>query len=318
MYHSFTSLFVTKLECIRIMLLNIPHNFPALELLAKEQFSISDLILTKKDAKPHLKVAVLNLMPLKIDTEADILRIMSNSPLYIHLDFIYLESHSPKNTSIEHIQEFYKPFSAIKNDKYDGFIVTGAPIELLPFEEVKYWTELEDVFDWARKSVTSSLYICWGAQAALHHFHGIPKYELDNKLFGIYPHTVTDTSFPLFRGFDDIFHVPHSRHTTILKKDISKHPELTIFSETDDAGIYLIADTFRNEFYITGHSEYAPMALHKEYARDMKKGLTNVKLPYNYYPDNDPNKAPLVQWRSHSSLLFTNWLHYFCYYSLKE
>ena len=297
------------------MLLNIPHNFPALELLAKEQFSISDLILAKKDAKPHIKVAVLNLMPLKIDTEADILRIMSNSPLYIHLDFIYLESHTPKNTPIEHIHKYYKPFSSIKDTKYDGFIVTGAPVELMRFEEVSYWPELESVFNWARQNVTSSLYICWGAQAALHHFHGVPKYELEKKLFGIYPHTVVDTSFPLFRGFDDVFYVPHSRHTTILKEDILKHPELKIHSETDEAGIYLVADTSRSEFFITGHSEYAPMALHKEYTRDMKKGLNTVGVPYNYYPDNDPNEAPLVLWRSHSSLLFNNWLHYFCYFS---
>lgn len=297
------------------MLLNIPKNFPALKLLAEEQFSISELILTKKDAKPHIKVAVLNLMPLKIDTEADILRIMSNSPLYIHLDFIYLESHTPKNTPIEHIHKFYKTFSAIKADHYDGFIVTGAPVELLPFEEVNYWSELEGVFDWARKNVRSSLYICWGAQAALHHFHAIPKYELKQKLFGIFPHTTTDSSFSLFRGFDDVFYVPHSRHTTILREDIQKHPELTIYSETDDAGIYLITDTSRNEFFITGHSEYAPMALHKEYMRDMQKGLNTVGVPQNYYPNDDPTKAPLVLWRSHSSLLFTNWLHYFCYCS---
>lgn len=300
------------------MLLNIPHNFPALELLAKEQFSISDLILTNKHAKPHLKVAVLNLMPLKIDTEADILRIMSNSPLYIHLDFIYLESHSPKNTPIEHIHKYYKSFSSIKDTQYDGFIVTGAPVELMPFEEVSYWPELEDIFNWARQNVTSSLYICWGAQAALHHFHGVPKYELEKKLFGVYPHTVKDISFPLFRGFDDVFYVPHSRHTTIHKEDILKHAELTIYSETDDAGIYLIADTSRSEFFITGHSEYAPMALHKEYTRDMKKGLNTVGVPYNYYPEDNPNKAPLVLWRSHSSLLFNNWLHYFCYFSTKE
>ena len=300
------------------MLLNIPQNFPALDLLAKEQFSISDLILTKKDAKPHIKVAVLNLMPLKIDTEADMLRIMSNSPLYIHLDFIYLESHTPKNTPIEHIHKYYKPFSEIENDQYDGFIVTGAPVELFPFEEVSYWAEIERIFNWARQNVASSLYICWGAQAALHHFHGVPKYELNKKLFGVYPHIVSDTSFPLFRGFDDVFYVPHSRHTTILREDIVKHPELTILSETDDAGIYLITDTTRNEFFITGHSEYAPMALHKEYMRDMQKGLNSVDVPYNYYPDNDPNKKPLVLWRSHSSLLFTNWLHYFCYDSLKE
>ncbi len=299
------------------MLLNIPHNFPALELLTKEQFSISDLILREKDAKPHIKVAVLNLMPLKIDTEADMLRIMSNSPLYIHLDFIYLESHTPKNTPIEHIHKYYKPFSAIKNDKYDGFIVTGAPVELYPFEEVNYWNELESVFDWAHKNVTSSLYICWGAQAALHHFYGVPKYELKQKLFGVYPHIASNTSFPLFRGFDDLFYVPHSRHTTICREDVLKHPELTILCETDETGIYLIADSSRNDFFITGHSEYAPNALHKEYMRDMKKGLNNVEVPYNYYPDDDPKKEPIVLWRSHSSLLFTNWLHYFCYDSLK-
>lgn len=300
------------------MILNIPKDFPALDLLDKVQFSIRDLILTKEDAKPHIKIAVLNLMPLKIDTEADMLRIMSNSPLYIHLDFIHLESHTPKNTPTEHIKKYYKPFSEIKDEQYDGFIITGAPVELLPFEEVGYWKELEGIFNWARQNVVSSLYICWGAQAALHHFYGVPKYELENKLFGIYPHKVSDTSFPLFRGFDDLFHVPHSRHTTIKKEDILKHPELKIYCETEDTGIYLIADTTHNEFYITGHSEYAPLALHNEYIRDMKKGLTNVQLPYNYYPDDDPTKKPLVQWRSHSSLLFTNWIHYFCYDSLKE
>ena len=293
------------------MLLNIPDNFPALQLLAKEKLTVSNSSSSNAVTRTPLKVAVLNLMPLKITTEADILRILGYSPLSIYIDFIYLESHTSKNTPLEHITEFYKSFSSVNKSYYDGLIVTGAPVELIPFEEVNYWKELMDVFAWARIHVKSSMYICWGAQAALYTFNGVPKYGLDKKLFGIYSHTVNNPSHALLRGFDDTFYAPHSRHTTISKKDIQNHPELTILSESAEAGIYIIANDSRKEFYITGHSEYAPLALHNEYERDMKKGLSTVDIPINYYPLNDPNQQPMVQWRSHANLLFTNWLHEF-------
>lgn len=293
------------------MLINIPHNFPALELLEQEQTDITSFVATNANTKAQLTIAVLNLMPLKITTEADILRVLSNSPLNIHIDFVNIESHTPKNTPVEHLQEFYKPFSAIRNNSYDGFIVTGAPVELLSFEEVNYWQELTTIFNWARTNVRSTLYICWGAQAALYHFYGVPKYELSKKLFGIYSHSVNNHSHNLLRGFDDNFYVPHSRHTTLYKEDILKHSELSILSESDKAGVYIIAAENRKEFYITGHSEYAAQALHNEYMRDMKKGLTTVDIPFNYYKDNNPNLPPYVIWRSHANLLFTNWLHWF-------
>ncbi len=297
------------------MLINIPHNFPALELLAKEQTDVSGFIAANANTKAQLTIAVLNLMPLKITTEADILRVLSNSPLNIHIDFVNIEGHSPKNTPVEHLQEFYKPFSAIRNNRYDGFIVTGAPVELMAFEKVNYWTELTHIFNWARTNVRSTLYICWGAQAALYHFYGVPKYELSKKLFGIYPHTVCKPGNALLRGFDDSFYVPHSRHTTLYKEDILKHDELSILSESDQAGVYIVAAEDRKEFYITGHSEYAPQALHNEYIRDMKKGLTTVDVPFNYYQNNNPQLPPNVVWRSHARLLFTNWVHGFVFES---
>ena len=294
------------------MLINIPHNFPALDLLAQEQVDVSDFVTTDTNIKADVTIAVLNLMPLKITTEADILRVLSNSPLNIHIDFVNIETHTPKNTPVAHLQKYYHPFSAIKHKPYDGLIVTGAPVELMPFEEVNYWQELSGVFDWARTHVRSTLYICWASQAALYHFYGVPKYELSKKLFGVYKHTVNYPMHPLFRGFDDCFYVPHSRHTTLYREDIERHAkELAVLSESDQAGVYLIGAKNYREFYITGHSEYAAQALHNEYIRDMKKKLTTVGVPYNYYKDNNPNQPPKVQWRSHAHLLFTNWLHQF-------
>lgn len=293
------------------MITNIPPHFPALQLLAEEQIDVATIIAANANTKAQLKIAVLNLMPLKITTEADILRLLGSSPLPIHIDFVNIESHTPKNVSMEHLEEFYKPFSTIKHLHYDGFIVTGAPVELMPFEEVNYWKELTEIFDWARKHVTSTLYICWGAQAALHHFYGVPKYELEKKLFGIYAHILKNHSHPLFRGFDDAFYVPHSRHTTIYAEDIVQHADLSILSESRQTGVYIVANENRKEFFITGHSEYAPLALHNEYMRDMKKGLTTVDVPINYYLDDNPDFPPAVMWRSHANLLFTNWVHSF-------
>jgi homoserine O-succinyltransferase len=206
---------------------------------------------------------------------------------------------------------FYKPFSTVKNDFYDGCIVTGAPVELLPFEEVTYWRELTEIFDWARTNVTSAFYICWGAQAALYHFYGIEKYTLDKKLFGVFRHTVNEPTFPLFRGFDDGFFAPHSRHTTIYADEIRKCSELAILSESEEAGVYIVSSRSGREFYVTGHSEYSALTLHEEYMRDMAKGLDSVKMPQHYYPDDDSNNYPAAVWRAHANLMFVNWLNWF-------
>ncbi|MFA7389640.1 MAG: homoserine O-succinyltransferase, partial [Proteiniphilum sp.] len=243
----------------------------------------------------------------------DLIRLLSNSPLQVEIEFLGLSSHTPKNTPIEHLMSFYTTFSKVKKRYYDGMIITGAPVEMIPFREVTYWDEITRIFDWARTHVTSTFYICWGAQAALHHFYGIHKYPLDKKLFGIFRHRLNDPAFPLFRGFDDTFFAPHSRHTTILSDEIRQQPELTILSESEDAGVYIVSSRGGREFYVTGHSEYSPLTLHNEYLRDMEKGMDSVEIPLNYYRDNDPNQPPLVQWRSHANLLYINWLNYFVY-----
>ncbi len=295
------------------MPLNLPDNLPAVELLKKEQiFVMDDLRASTQDIRP-LKILILNLMPLKITTETDLIRLLSNSPLQIEIEFLGLSSHTPKNTPVEHLMMFYTNFSRVKDTFYDGMIITGAPVEMLPFRDVTYWDELTEIFDWARTHVTSTFYICWGAQAALHHFYGINKYPLDKKLFGVFRHTLNDPAFPLFRGFDEAFYAPHSRHTTILAEEISKCPELAILSESDEAGVYIVASRGGREFYVTGHSEYAPLTLHNEYTRDMEKGMESVEPPLNYYRNNDPGQPPLVQWRSHANLLYINWLNYFVY-----
>ncbi len=295
------------------MPLNLPDNLPAVELLKKEQiFVMDDLRASTQDIRP-LKILILNLMPLKITTETDLIRLLSNSPLQIEIEFLGLSSHTPKNTPVEHLMMFYTNFSRVKDTFYDGMIITGAPVEMLPFRDVTYWDELTEIFDWARTHVTSTFYICWGAQAALHHFYSINKYPLDKKLFGVFRHTLNDPAFPLFRGFDEAFYAPHSRHTTILAEEISKCPELAILSESDEAGVYIVASRGGREFYVTGHSEYAPLTLHNEYTRDMEKGMESVEPPLNYYRNNDPGQPPLVQWRSHANLLYINWLNYFVY-----
>ena len=297
------------------MPLNLPDKLPAIEILKKENiFVMEDLRSKTQDIRP-LKILILNLMPIKITTETDLIRLLSNSPLQIEIDFLALSTHTPKNTPISHLMSFYKRFSKIKNSYYDGMIITGAPVEMLTFEEVTYWDEITQICDWARTHVTSTFYICWGAQAALYHFYGINKYPLNSKLFGIFNHKITDPSFPLFRGFDDEFYAPHSRHTTILADEIRKQPELTIHSESDKAGVYILSSRGGREFYVTGHSEYSPLTLHNEYLRDKEKGMDSVNPPENYYINNDPTQPPLVQWRSHANLLFINWLNYFVYQS---
>ncbi len=294
------------------MPLTIPDKLPAIELLKKENIFVMDSTrATSQDIRP-LRIAFLNLMPIKITTETDLVRVLSNSPLQIELEFIKLKSHVSKNTPAEHMQAFYIDFEEIKKHKYDGLIVTGAPVENLPFEDVDYWDEITSVFDWAKTNVFSSFFICWSAQAALYHYYGIEKRALGKKLFGVFEHDVKDPGNAIFRGFDDVFFSPHSRHTTVFKEDIEKVKDLEILSESKDAGVYMAMARNGREFFVTGHSEYAPNTLDEEYKRDLSQNLP-IELPRNYYKDNNPNNPPVVRWRSHANLLFTNWLNYFIY-----
>lgn len=294
------------------MPVNIPKGLPAIETLKKENIFVMDNErASNQDIRP-LKIAIVNLMPLKITTETDLIRLLSNSPLQIEIDFIKLKSHTSKNTPIKHMQMFYKTFDSIKSEKYDGMIITGAPVEKMDFREVNYWSEITEIFDWARHNVTSTLYICWAAQAGLYHYYGVPKYDLPEKKFGVFKHVVLDKKNPIFRGFDDEFFVPHSRHTEVRKADIEKKRGLKVISESDEAGVYMVMGRGGRELFITGHSEYSPLTLDAEYRRDLDKDLP-IKMPVNYYRDDDPEKGPIVRWRSHANLLFTNWLNYFVY-----
>lgn len=294
------------------MPLNLPNKLPAIELLKKENIFVIDLSrATQQDIRP-LRIAVLNLMPLKITTETDLIRLLSNSPLQIEVTFMKLKSHTSKNTPVEHMMAFYTDFEEMRSQKYDGMIVTGAPVEQLDFKEVNYWDELTDIFDWARTHVTSTLYICWAAQAGLYHFYGIPKYPLEKKMFGIFEHHKSEPLHPIFRGFDDVFFVPHSRHTELHKEDILNCPELTLLSESEEAGVYMVEARNGREFFITGHSEYSPMTLDTEYKRDLSKGLP-IEMPRNYYKHDNPEEGVVVRWRAHANLMFTNWLNYFVY-----
>ncbi len=303
------------------MPVKIPDNLPAIELLKKENiFVMSDLRANSQDIRPQ-RLLILNLMPLKITAETDFVRLLSNNPLQVEVEFLRLETHTSKNTSEEHLELFYKGFSEIKENFYDGMIITGAPVEMMKFEEVTYWDEVTTIFDWARKHVTSTLYICWASQAALYHFYGVEKIPLDKKLFGVFKHTATDKRDLLFRGFDDEFFIPHSRHTTLRKEDMQNKPEITILSESPEAGVAIASSRGGREFYLTGHSEYAPLTLHEEYMRDVEKGLP-IEMPQNYYRGHNPGNPPLVRWASHANLLFNNWLNYYVYqetpFDLKE
>ena len=296
------------------MPLNLPDKLPAIDILKEENiFVIDNSRASTQDIRP-LKIVILNLMPIKITTETDLIRLLSNSPLQIEVSFMKLKSHTSKNTPIEHMKAFYRDFECMRNEKFDGMIITGAPVEHLEFEDVNYWDEIQDIFNWTRTHVTSTLYICWAAQAGLYHHYGIPKYPLDKKMFGIFEHHICEgmSKLPIFRGFDDVFFVPHSRHTEVRRADIEKHPELTIISESDDSGVHIVMARGGREFYVTGHSEYSPYTLDTEYRRDLGKGLP-IDMPKNYYRDNDLEKGPLVRWRSTANLLFSNWLNYFVY-----
>ena len=281
-------------------------------MLKQEHIFVMDTLrASEQDIRP-LRIIVLNLMPLKITTETDLVRLLSNTPLQVEVELLKIKGHVSKNTSAEHMQAFYKEFDQIASEYYDGMIITGAPVEQLDFEDVSYWGEIKQIFEWARVHVTSTLYICWAAQAGLFHFHGVPKYDLPAKMFGIFRHTVREPFIPIFRGFDDEFYVPHSRHTEVRREDILKVPELTLLSESEDSGVYMAMARGGREFFVTGHSEYSPYTLNDEYMRDVSKGLP-IDVPKNYYRNDNPAQGPIVRWRGHANLLFTNWLNYYVY-----
>ena len=264
-----------------------------------------------QDIRP-LRIVILNLMPLKITTETDLIRLLSNTPLQLEISFMKLKSHTPKNTPIEHMMMFYRDFAEMRQEKFDGMIITGAPVEQLDFEAVSYWDEITNIFVWARTHVTSTLYICWAAQAGLYYHYGIPKYPLPMKMFGIFSQKPLDPQLPIFRGFDDEFMMPHSRHTEIRREDILANSDLRLIAESDECGVSVVMARKGREFFITGHLEYAPNTLDNEYKRDL--GVRDdVALPRNYYRNNDPSQKPLVTWRSHANLFYTNWVNYYVY-----
>lgn len=295
------------------MPIKIPNHLPAVNILEKENVFVmyEDRAYTQ-DIRP-LKILLLNLMPTKIVTETQLLRLLGNSPLQVDVDFMYTATYSPTNTSHEHLVKFYETFDDVKSRNYDGMIITGAPVEQMPFEEVAYWDELCAIMEWSKRHVYSTLHICWGAQAGLYYHYGVPKYDLPQKMFGVFPHTKSSFACDkLFRGFDDIFYVPHSRHTEVRREDIAQHSPLRILSASDVSGVYAVADQKGRQFFITGHSEYDPLTLKAEYDRDVSQGLP-IQIPDNYYPDNDPRQTPVVLWRSAANLLFSNWLNYYVY-----
>ncbi len=294
------------------MPLRLPDRLPAIELLKHENiFVMDDSRAHMQDIRP-LKIVILNLMPLKITTETDLIRLLSNTPLQLEISFMKLKSHTPKNTPIEHMMMFYRDFEQMRSEKYDGMIITGAPVEQLEFEDVGYWQEMQDIFTWARTHVTSTLYICWAAQAGLYYHYGIPKYPLQKKMFGIFPQHTLLPQLPIFRGFDDVFQMPHSRHTEVHRDDIVAHPELTLIAESDECGVSMVMARGGREFFITGHLEYAPNTLDNEYRRD-KDVRSDVELPKHYYRHDDPQQGPMVTWRAHANLLYANWINYYVY-----
>ncbi len=295
------------------MPIKIPDQLPAKDILKSENIFIMDEDrAAHQDIRP-LQIAILNLMPTKIMTETQLLRLLGNSPLQVEVDFLYTATYAPVNTAKEHLFKFYATFDEVRHNKYDGMIITGAPIEQIPFEQVAYWPELCEIMEWSKTHVFSTMHICWGAQAGLYYHYGIPKYPLPQKMFGVFPHKLSsDKQEKLFRGFDDVFFVPHSRHTELRHVDIEKHPQLTILSESEESGVYAVADEARSNFFITGHLEYDPLTLKAEYDRDVSQGLP-IQIPVNYYPENDPAAQPVVIWRSAANLFFTNWLNYYVY-----
>lgn len=295
------------------MPIRINNDLPAKSILEQENiFIMPEERAEAQDIRP-LKILLLNLMPTKIITETQFLRLLSNTPIQVEIDFLCTTSYTPTNTSHEHLIKFYESFADIRDRRYDGMIITGAPVEQMAFEEVDYWQEFAEILEWSKTHVYSTLYICWAAQAGLYYHYGVPKYDLPRKTFGVFPHTLNHTHpDKLFRGFDDVFFVPHSRHTEVRREDILQHKELTILSESPEAGVLAVADQLSRKFFICGHPEYDPLTLKAEYDRDYNKGL-NPDIPVNYYPNDDPTQTPIVRWRSTANLLFYNWLNYYVY-----
>lgn len=295
------------------MPLRLPNNLPAIDILKKENiFVIDETRGHSQDIRP-LRIAILNLMPIKVTTETDLIRLLSNTPLQLDITFVKLQSHTSKNTPAEHMMAFYKDFASIRQEKFDGMIITGAPVEQYEFEDVTYWDEITEIFTWCKTHVQSTLYICWAAQAGLYYHYNIPKYPLEKKMFGIFQqHCVRKERYPIFRGFDDTFNMPHSRHTEIHREDIIAHPDIVLIAESPDSGVSMVMGRKGREFFITGHMEYNPDTLDNEYKRDC--GIRDdVDPPKNYYKDDNPKKGPKVTWRAHANLLFQNWINYYVY-----
>ncbi|MBR6766108.1 MAG: homoserine O-succinyltransferase [Clostridia bacterium] len=294
------------------MPIKIPNALPATETLLSENiFVMTETRALSQDIRP-LKILLLNLMPTKVETETQLARLLGNTPLQVELELIHTSTHKSKNVSQEHLLAFYKTFYDIRHNHYDGMIITGAPVEKMPFEQVEYWDELCEIMEWTKTHVTSTFHICWGAQAGLYYHFGIDKYPLNEKMFGVFPHRVERRSSMLFRGADDVFMVPHSRHTEIRREDIERIPELRILSTSDEAGVYALATDSGKQIFITGHSEYDADTLKKEYMRDKNLGLS-IKVPKNYFPNDDDTLEPVVSWRSHANLIYSNWLNYYVY-----
>ena len=294
------------------MPIKVQNDLPVKEILERENIFVMDEHRASHQNIRPIEIGILNLMPLKEDTELQVLRLLSNTPLQVNVTFVTLSSHESKNTAVSHLNQFYERFADIKNRKFDGFIITGAPVEKIHFEEVDYWEELKELMDWTNTHVTSTLHICWGAQAALYYHYGIDKYLLDRKLFGVYKHRVLNRKIPLVRGFDDVFLAPHSRHTDVPVEKIRGHKDLTVLAESEEAGVFLASAKEGRQIFVMGHPEYDRMTLDSEYKRDLSKGLP-IDIPKNYYPGDDPENKPLLTWRSVSNNLYTNWLNYYVY-----
>ena len=296
------------------MPIKIPNDLPAYKTLTEENiFVMTETRAITQDIRP-MKILIVNLMPKKIETETQFARLLGNTPLQVEPTLLHMSSHQSKNVTEEHLLAFYKTFNDVKNENFDGMIITGAPVEHMPFEEVEYWDELTKIMEWSKTHVHSTLHICWGAQAGLYYHYGIQKHGVDKKMFGVFPHTVTHKSSILFRGFDDIFYVPQSRHTTVLTEDVEKVADLKILATAKETGVYAISTKNGRQIFITGHSEYDADTLKNEYLRDVSQGKP-IEIPFNYFPDDDPTKPPMVSWRAHANLLFSNWLNYFVYQS---
>jgi len=294
------------------MPIKIQSDLPAKKILEDENIFIMDETrAAHQDIRP-LRIAILNLMPLKEDTEVQLLRCLSNTSLQVDITFLTTSSYVGTNTASSHLDQFYLTYEEVKNSKFDGLIITGAPVEQMEFEEVNYWDELVEIMEWSKKNVTSTMHICWGAQAGLYHHYGIRKLPLEQKMFGVFPHRVLSRKVPFVRGFDDVFYAPHSRHTTVSREDIINNTKLTILAESDEAGVFIVLADEDRQIFVMGHPEYDRVTLDKEYKRDKSKGM-EIQFPKNYYPEDNVDEKPTLMWRAHSNAMYTNWLNYYVY-----